>query len=50
MSWMIGMRGTKRMDDIVSYNVRNVFQVTGLPCVASRTSFEVEPIRQEDVV
>ena len=26
-----------------------MFAVTGLPCLASRTSFEVEPIRLEDM-
>lgn len=37
------------IEDIASYKARKVFQVTGLPCIASRTSFEIEPIRPEDM-
>jgi hypothetical protein len=37
------------IEDISSYKARKVFEVTGLPCVASRTSFEIEPIRPEDL-
>eukprot|EP00986_Skeletonema_menzelii_P005457 scaffold1986_cov144-Skeletonema_menzelii.AAC.6 len=40
----------RSIEDIASYKARKVFQVTGLPCIASRTSFEVEPIRPEDLV
>lgn len=31
------------IEDIASYKARQVYEVTGLPCIASRTSFEVEP-------
>mmetsp|Transcript_6663 Transcript_6663/g.15109 ORF Transcript_6663/g.15109 Transcript_6663/m.15109 type:complete len:799 (+) Transcript_6663:59-2455(+) len=41
--------GLRSIEDIASYKARKIFQVTGLPCVASRTSFEVEPIRPEDM-
>ena len=37
------------IEDIASYKARKAYEVTGLPCVASRTSFEVEPIRPEDM-
>ena len=40
----------RSIEDIASYKARKVFQITGLPCIASRTSFEVEPIRPEDLV
>lgn len=40
----------RSIEDIASYKARKVFQVTGLPCIASRTSFEVEPIRPEDMM
>lgn len=30
--------------DIASMKARKVYEVTGLPCVASRTSFEIEPV------
>lgn len=40
----------RSIEDIASYKARKVFQVTGLPCIASRTSFEVEPVRPEDMV
>lgn len=42
--------GLRSIEDIASYKARKVFQVTGLPCIASRTSFEVEPIRPKDMV
>jgi xanthine phosphoribosyltransferase len=40
----------RSIEDIASYKARKVFQVTGLPCIASRTSFEVEPIKPEDMM
>ena len=36
------------IEDIASYKARKVFEVTGLPCIAARTSFEVEPARVQD--
>ena len=39
----------RSIEDIASYKARKVYQVTGLPCIASRTSFEIEPIRPEDM-
>lgn len=39
----------RSIEDIASYKARRIYEVTGLPCVASRTSFEVEPIRPEDM-
>lgn len=41
--------GFRSIEDIASYKARRLYEVTGLPCVASRTSFEVEPIRPEDM-
>lgn len=35
--------GHRTIEDIASFKARNVFEVTGLPCIASRTSFEIEP-------
>lgn len=32
------------IEDIASFKARKVYEVTGLPCIASRTSFEIEPI------
>jgi hypothetical protein len=32
------------IEDLAAYKARKVFQATGLPCIASRTSFEIEPI------
>merc|ERR1712232_536248 len=32
------------VEDIASYKARHVYNITGLPCIASRTSFEIEPI------
>jgi xanthine phosphoribosyltransferase len=32
------------IEEIASFKARQVYEVTGLPCVASRTSWEVEPI------
>jgi len=45
--WMNGCEADKfrTIEDIASYKARLVYNVTGLPCIASRTSFEVEPIR-----
>lgn len=40
---------TRSIEEIASFKARKVFQVTGIPCIASRTSFEVEPIRPEDL-
>jgi xanthine phosphoribosyltransferase len=36
--------GLASIEDIASYKARQVYAVTGLPCIASRTSFEVEPV------
>ena len=36
--------GLATVEDVASYKARQVFEVTGLPCIASRTSFEIEPI------
>ena len=36
--------GLATIEDIAAFKARQVYQVTGLPCIASRTSFEVEPI------
>lgn len=36
------------IEDIASYKARKVFEVTGLPTIASRTSFEVEPAKVPD--
>jgi len=33
----------RSIEDIASYKARKVYNVTGLPCIASRTSFEIEP-------
>jgi len=33
------------IEDIASYKARKVYEVTGLPCIASRTSFEIEPVK-----
>jgi hypothetical protein len=41
--------GFRSIEDVASYKARRVHEVTGLPSVASRTSFEVEPIRPEDM-
>jgi len=37
--------GQWSIEDVASYKARKVYEVTGLPCIASRTSFEVEPAR-----
>ena len=37
--------GQGTIQDIAAYKARKVYEVTGLPCIASRTSFEVEPAR-----
>jgi Adenine/guanine phosphoribosyltransferases and related PRPP-binding proteins len=36
------------IEDIASYKARKVYEVTGLPTIASGTSFEVEPARVPD--
>jgi len=36
------------IEDIASYKARKVYEVTGLPTIASRTSFEIEPARVMD--
>lgn len=49
--WVEGNEGDafRSIEDIASYKARKVHEVTGLPCIASRTSFEVEPVRPEDM-
>ena len=32
------------VEDVASHKARQVYEATGLPCIASRTSFEIEPI------
>ena len=39
----------RSIEEVASYKARRVHEVTGLPCVASRTLFEVEPIHPEDM-
>jgi inosine/xanthosine triphosphate pyrophosphatase family protein len=36
--------GLSTIEDVASYKARYVYHVTRLPCIASRTSFEVEPV------
>ena len=36
------------IEDVASYKARQLYAVTGLPCIASRTSFEIEPISSKD--
>jgi xanthine phosphoribosyltransferase len=36
--------GLYSIEDVASFKARKVFEVTGLPCIASRTSFEIEPV------
>ena len=36
--------GLVSIEDIASAKARQVYEVTGLPCIASRTSFEIEPV------
>jgi xanthine phosphoribosyltransferase len=36
--------GLCKIEDIASFKARKVFEVTGLPVVTSRTSFDIEPI------
>jgi hypothetical protein len=36
--------GLSNIEDIASFKARQVYNITGLPCIASRTSFEVEPV------
>jgi len=35
----------RSIEDIAAYKARKVYEITGLPCIASRTSFEVEPVK-----
>ena len=35
--------GYRSIEDLASFKARQVYEVTGLPCIASRTSFEIEP-------
>eukprot|EP00566_Odontella_aurita_P005288 CAMPEP_0113552278 /NCGR_PEP_ID=MMETSP0015_2-20120614/14981_1 /TAXON_ID=2838 /ORGANISM="Odontella" /LENGTH=631 /DNA_ID=CAMNT_0000453243 /DNA_START=376 /DNA_END=2274 /DNA_ORIENTATION=- /assembly_acc=CAM_ASM_000160 len=37
------------IEDIASFKARQVYEATGLPCIASRTSFEIEPARKVEV-
>lgn len=48
--WEIGCEDDKfqSIEDIASYKARKVYEVTGLPTIASRTSFEIEPARVAD--
>jgi hypothetical protein len=39
--------GLYSIEDMASLKARQVYEITGLPCIASRTSFEVEPIPPE---
>ena len=34
----------RSIEDIASFKARQVYEITGLPCIASRTSFEIEPV------
>lgn len=36
--------GLHTIEDVASFKARQVYEVTGLPCIASRTSFEIEPV------
>ena len=36
--------GLYTIEDVASYKARLVYEATGLPCIASRTSFEIEPV------
>jgi xanthine phosphoribosyltransferase len=36
--------GLHTIEDVASFKARKVYEVTGLPCIASRTSFEIEPV------
>lgn len=42
--------GLYSIEDMASFKARKVYEVTGLPCVASRTSFEVEPVPPESLL
>lgn len=48
--WEIGCEEDKfqSIEDIASYKARKVYEITGLPTIASRTSFEIEPARVVD--
>ena len=41
--------GLYSIEDMAAYKARLVYEATGLPCIASRTSFEIEPIPPEAV-
>ena len=41
--------GLYSIEDMASYKARKVYEATGLPCIASRTSFEIEPIPPDAV-
>lgn len=32
------------IEEIASFKARQVYEITGLPCISSRTSFEIEPV------
>jgi len=36
--------GLYTIEQVASFKARKVYECTGLPCIASRTSFEVEPV------
>jgi inosine/xanthosine triphosphate pyrophosphatase family protein len=36
--------GLYTIEDMAAYKARKVYEATGLPCIAARTSFEIEPI------
>lgn len=36
--------GLYTVEDVASFKARKVYEVTGLPCVACQTSFEIEPV------
>lgn len=36
--------GLFSIEDVASFKARKVYEATGLPCIASRTSFEIEPV------
>ena len=48
--WENGCESDKfqTIEDIASYKARKVYEVTGLPTIASRTSFEIEPAHVAD--
>jgi hypothetical protein len=36
--------GLVSIEDMAAFKARKVYEATGLPCIASRTSFEIEPV------